>query len=97
MNCVFCAQAGFNLKFDKKSRPYFSCSLCGHRQFIRTKRAFALVLAWSKAIASLNPQELENQLRGAENLFFEVMEREPKIKQWHDAEMEKDIILSRSE
>ena len=98
MKCIFCAQSGgFTLKFDRKSRPYFSCSLCGHRQFIRTKRAFALVLAWSKALASLNSQELEIQRRAAENLFFEVLEREPKVKEWHETEKEKEITLERSQ
>lgn len=34
--CIFCLTPDcFEVKLDKKSRPYFSCGMCGARTFIR--------------------------------------------------------------
>ena len=69
-----------NIKQDKKNRPYFTCEVCYHRVFIRSKRALGSMMAWSR-VASQNPSlfaeaveegrrvlALEHERRGSETL-----------------------------
>lgn len=72
--CVFCLASGAaEVRFDKRSRPYVVCRLCGTRAFVRNLEAL-----YGLAIA---PELLESAISRRD--------REPEYKKWFDGEISK--------
>jgi len=79
MRCLFCFSDGARIKFDKKGRPYFSCSLCSHRIFFYNPVALKSVLCWSEVAKGLTQEEYLNLVSRIEG--HSIFRRE-ETKRW---------------
>ena len=60
--CPFCFDRAFSVRFDKKGRPYYRCSSCCHRVFIHSGKALIALLAWCKALATLDQEDIKSMI-----------------------------------
>ena len=54
MICVFCAQDGMEVRWDKKGRPYLRCDACSAKAFTRGSLSIAVYQAFAEALEGVN-------------------------------------------
>ena len=64
--CPFCLKAFFDMRIDKKSRPYFKCRNCELTVFANSFRNAARYLATEPYLARLAAKLAENEDEAAE-------------------------------
>lgn len=57
LKCPFCLNSDcFNLRFDKKNKPFFSCELCRHKVFIMSGAVIGSIYMWCKTLESCDAE-----------------------------------------
>jgi hypothetical protein len=59
LQCPFCLGAHSALRFDRKSRPYFTCLACGARSFLPSLRDAIRSIALVQPLLVAQAEELE--------------------------------------
>jgi transposase-like protein len=57
--CPYCLASASALRFDRKGRPYFSCSGCGARAFLTALRSAVRSLALVQPMLAARVEEIE--------------------------------------
>lgn len=84
--CPFCLNRTFGIRWDKRLHPFFSCSMCGHKIFVRNTLAISSVFAWTQTLEQLDVEKLRGLILAGSNTLEARKKESPEMQQWSQTE-----------